>query len=75
MLTPSNLKVIEFATYTANSDGEPVFGTGQNHSLLFNCTQISEQDLDYITKNGAWRTDNRVVEITKEQLEYLHDKE
>ena len=75
MLTPKNLKIINFDTYAANSDGKPVEGTKVFHTLLFNVTQISPEEVTMLIDNDTWWNDNRVIEVNDEQLRYLHDKE
>ncbi len=75
VLTPKNLKIIEFVTCKANSDGEPIKGTEVHRVLLFNQTQISEEQVKELIDADRWEWDNRVTELRKGQLEYLHDKE
>lgn len=44
-------------------------------TLLFNITQISEDDVLELIKNDAWEYDDRLIKISSEQLKYLEDKE
>lgn len=75
MLTPDNLKVISFGTCTGTSDGKPVRGTEREHHLLFNCTQITEEQVKELIDSGMWEYSDMVVEVTRQQLKNLRDKE
>lgn len=74
MLTVSNLNICKFQTKLVNSYGEPVNETKRSYMYLYNKTQISDEELDKIIKNGTHMYDPRLVEITEEQLKYLNDK-
>lgn len=69
------LKTYEFTTCIANSDGEPIKGTEREHILLFNSSQISCEEVLQLIDNSKWEFDSRVVEVTRQQLEFLKDKE
>lgn len=75
MLTPKNLKRIEFDSYTCNSDGNPVKGTKRTVVIMFNVTQISAEEVNQLINNEMYEYDDRVVVLRKEQVKYLHDKE
>ena len=40
-----NIRRIDFDTFTCNSDGEPIEGTGITYSILFNTNVISEEEV------------------------------
>lgn len=74
MLNPDNLMAISFMTSVADSDGEPVPGTEHEHILLFNKTQISEQEVGRLIDDDCWQYNPRILEVTREQLKFLRDK-
>ena len=74
MLNPDNLMAISFITSVATSDGEPVSGTEHEHVLLFNKTQISEQEVSNLIDEDRWQYNPRILEVTREQLKFLRDK-
>ena len=43
--------------------------------VMFNQTQISDEEVAVLFDNDTWEYDPRVVPITKEQLKMLQDKE
>ena len=45
------------------------------HSIIFNCTQISEDEVKDLIRTGVWDEDDRVVELRPKQFKYLQDKE
>lgn len=67
MLTPSNIYRIDFQEQWSDNIIIP-------HTLIFNITQISEEEVDNIIKTGTWDQDNRVIVIKPMQIEYLQDK-
>ena len=75
ILPKSNLRVITFTTRLANSDGEPISGTERERNLIFNCTQISEDEVHQLITDDAWELDDRIVSVYSSQLKYLFDKE
>ena len=74
MLTPKNLMSITFVSGIANSDGELVPGTERETTLLFNKTQISEQEVSRLIDEARWQYNPRILEVTREQLKFLRDK-
>ena len=74
-LPKSNLRVISFTTRLADSDGEPIPGTERERNLIFNCTQISEDEVHQLIDDDAWELDDRIVSVHSSQLKYLFDKE
>lgn len=74
MIRIENLKVYACTLYTCTSDGQPVKGTGREVRVLFNQTQISEEEVSKLFERDMWEYDPRVTPITKQQLEMLHDK-
>ena len=74
-LPKSNLRVVTFTTRIADSDGEPIPGTERERNLIFNCTQISEDEVRQLINDDAWELDDRIVSVCSSQLKYLFDKE
>ena len=74
-LPKSNLRIITFTTSMADSDGEPIPGTERERNLIFNCTQITEDEVHQLINDDAWELDNRIVSVQSSQLKYLFDKE
>ena len=67
MLTSSNIYRIDF---------EEFVGTIQiPHSVIFNVTQISEEEVRNLIVSGEWDEDARLVELKPLQFRYLQDKE
>ena len=73
-MSRKHLRVLTFTTNLCNSDGDPVPGTGMEHNLLFNSSQISEEELEYLIENDAYYFDPRVVDIDTKTLNLLKDK-
>ncbi len=74
-LPKSNLRIITFTTRMADSDGEPIPGTERERNLIFNCTQITEDEVHQLINDDAWELDDRIVSVHSSQLKYLFDKE
>ena len=74
-LPKSNLRIITFTTRMADSDGEPIPGTERERNLIFNCTQIAEDEVHQLINDDAWELDDRIVSVRSSQLKYLFDKE
>lgn len=70
-----NLQTFEFVTCISDSDGQPVEGTQRGHTLLFNSSQISRDEVLQLVDTGRWEYDDRVVQVTRSQLQFLKDKE
>ena len=75
ILPQSNLRAITFTTRMANSDGEPIPGTERERNLIFNCTQITEDEVHQLINDDVWELDDRIVSVHSSQLKYLFDKE
>ena len=45
------------------------------HSVIFNITQISEEEVRNLITSGEWDEDARLVELKPLQFKYLQDKE
>ena len=75
VLPKSNLRVLTFTTMMANSDGEPIPGTECERNLIFNCTQITEDEVNQLINDDVWELDDRIVSVHSSQLKYLFDKE
>ena len=67
MLTSDNIYRIDFE--------EEFGGVVIPHMVIFNITQISEEEVRNLIKRGIWDEDARVVELKPLQLKYLQDKE
>ena len=74
-LPKSNLRIITFTTRITDSDGEPILGTERERNLIFNCTQITEDEVHQLINDDAWELDDRIVSVHSSQLKYLFDKE
>ena len=75
ILPKSNLRILTFVTRMADSYGEPIPGTERERNLIFNCTQITEQEVNKLIDDDAWEIDDRIVSVHSSQLKYLFDKE
>ena len=67
MLTPSNIYKIDF--------DEECCGVKIPHSVIFNITQITADEVRALFESGDWECDNRVADLRPKQLKYLQDKE
>ena len=67
MLTPSNIYRIDFE--------EDFCGVKIPHTVIFNITQISEDEVYDFINYGIWEDCDKIVELRQKQLEYLKDKE
>ena len=74
-LPKSNLRVITFTTRIADSAGRPIPGTEHERNLIFNCTQITEDEVQQLINDDAWEFDDKIVSVHSSQLKYLFDKE
>ena len=45
------------------------------HSVIFNITQISEEEVRKLIILGEWDEDDRLIELKPLQFRYLQDKE
>ena len=75
VLPKSNLRVISFKTALANSDGEAITGFEREHNLIFNITHITEAEVHILIRDDAYELDDRVIDVSNKELEYLFDKE
>ena len=75
MLNPDNLMTIGWVSSISNSAGEPVPGTEREHLVLFNKTQITEEQVGKLIDEDRWKRDPRILEVTREQLKFLRDKD
>lgn len=73
-LPKSNLRVITYTASIADSDGRPVPGTSRERNIIFNISQITEEQVNTLIDNDAWEFDPRVVCVSSDQLKYLFDK-
>lgn len=67
MLTSDNIYRIDF--------DEKYGGVWIPHSIIFNITQISEEEVKELIRSGEWDEDDRIVELRPKQIKYLQDKE
>lgn len=67
MLTPSNIYRIDF---------EEAYGCIKiSRTVIFNSTQITEEEVRNAINNGIWEEDPRIVFIHPKQIKYLQDRE
>lgn len=69
-----NVMRIDFKTYIANSDGEPVRGTERGVTILFNRTVITGDEVGELINSGMYEYDNRIVVTTPTQADNLRSK-
>ena len=74
-LPKSNLRILTFISRMADSYGEPIPGTERKRNLIFNCTQITEDEVHQLINDDAWELDGRIVSVHSSRLKYLFDKE
>ena len=67
MLTPDNIYRIDFE----EDHGWALYP----RTVIFNITQISEDEVNDLIKRGIWDEDNRIIELRPLQIKYLQDKE
>ena len=67
MLTSKNIYRIDFE--------ESFGGVVIPHSIIFNITRISEEEVRELINCGLWEDDDRVIELRPMQFKYLRDKE
>ena len=67
----NDLRTVEFVTSLGNSDGKPIAGTERKHILLFNSKYINDAEIEAVINDGSWEFDQRFVEVSEKQLEYL----
>lgn len=67
MLTPDNIYRIDF---------KEQFGVHQlSHTVIFNITQISEEEVQQLIQEGKWEEDARIIELNPLQFHFIQDKE
>lgn len=67
MLTSENIYRIDFK--------ESIGQIQIPHSVIFNITQISEEEVRRLITSGEWDEDARLIELKPLQFKYLQDKE
>lgn len=67
MLTSDNIYRIDFE--------EECGGVTIKHTIIYNITQISEEEVQKLITRGEWDEDARLIEVKPLQLKYLQDKE
>jgi hypothetical protein len=66
MLTPENIYCIEWV--------EEMGGIRIPHTIIFNKTQISTEEVEDLIDSDGWEFDDRIIEVRSKQLKYLEDK-
>lgn len=67
MLTPDNIYRVNF---------KEQFGEHQlSHTVIFNITQISEEEVQQLIQKGEWEEDARIIELNPLQIHFIQDKE
>ena len=74
ILPKDSLRVISYNASIADSDGRPVPGTSRERNLIFNITQISEEEVKLLIENDSWEFDPRIVSVSSAQLKHIKDK-
>lgn len=67
MLTPNNIYRIDFE--------ESFGGITVPHSVIFNITQISKDEVYDLINYGIWEDCDKIIELKPKQIKYLEDKE
>ena len=67
MLTLDNICRIDFE--------ESFGGITIPHSVIFNITQISEDEVYNLINYGVWEDCDKIIELKPKQIKYLEDKE
>lgn len=67
MLTPDNIYRTDFK--------EECGGVTIKHTVIYNITQISEEEVQKLIARGEWDEDARLIEVKPLQLRFLQDKE
>lgn len=67
MLTPSNIYRTDFE--------ENFGGVKIKHTVIYNITQISEEEVQKLIARCEWDEDARLIEVKPLQLRFLQDKE
>lgn len=67
MLTPNNIYRIDFE--------ESYGGVKIPHTVIFNITQISENEVYDLINYGIWEECDKIIELSPKQIKYLEDKE
>ena len=75
MSSENNLRVTSFNSSLANNDGKPVPGTERSHNLLYNCTQITAEEVRQLIESDSYDLDPRVIDLSDLQLRCLRNKE
>ena len=67
MLTSDNIYRINFE--------EIYCGVKIPHTVIFNITQISEDEVNDLINYGVWEECDKIIELKPRQIKYLEDKE
>ena len=66
-----NIRRIDFETFTCNSDGKPIDGTGIAYTIIFNTNVISSEEVNDLINTGMWEYDMRFVITTPRRADAL----
>ena len=67
MLIPDNIYRIDFK--------EKIGEHQLSHTIIFNITQISEDEVHKLIQSGKWEEDARIIELNPLQFHFIQDKE
>ena len=67
----SHIKRIDFVRCMANSDGEPIEGTDEELTVIFNTNVISVEEVNELLDTGMYEFDVRVVPMSRKRADYL----
>lgn len=74
MSNASHVRIIEFKSGCANSDGEIVKGTEGDICILYNETVITGDEVRELIYSGEYEYDNRVIVTTPTRANNLRGK-
>ncbi|RHB41821.1 hypothetical protein DW886_14790 [Enterocloster aldenensis] len=66
-----NIKRMNFKTRLCNSDDEPIDGTEEEKTVIYNADLMTEDELNELIISGWYFYDERVIVVTKTQADYL----
>lgn len=56
-----NIRIIEIALLSSDSEGKPIEGTEHMIDIIFNQEIISEEEVEKLIKNGMYSFDDRLI--------------
>ena len=66
-----DIKSMDFKTRLCNSDDEPIDGTEEAKTVIYNADLLTEDKLNELIISGWYVYDERVIVVTKTQADYL----